>query len=114
SQTALGLVTPVPFIATPQGPPHIGATGWLFHFDAPSLVLYNLRPAKGGADAIQARFLECSNHSHQAKPRCLRHPPRAYLIDGRGDMLRDCTVKGDAVQFEVLAGDLNEVRVDFA
>src|SRR5207302_5462273 len=51
-QTALGMVTPMPMIATAKGPPHIGAAGWLFYLDAPNLVLSNLRPAANGADAV--------------------------------------------------------------
>src|SRR5262249_55090771 len=49
-QTALGMVTPVTLVPTPKGPPHVGATGWLFHLDAPNLVLTSLRPAAEGAD----------------------------------------------------------------
>jgi hypothetical protein len=43
-QTALGLVTPAPVVETTQGPPHVGAEGWLFHLDAPNLLLSSLRP----------------------------------------------------------------------
>ena len=43
-QTALGMVTPAPVTATTQGPPHVGADGWLFHLDAPNLLLTSLRP----------------------------------------------------------------------
>ncbi len=44
-QTALGMVTPAPVTATTQGPPHVGAEGWLFHLDAPNLLLTSFRPA---------------------------------------------------------------------
>ena len=33
-QTALGMVTPLPVVPVASGPPHIGASGWLFHLDA--------------------------------------------------------------------------------
>jgi hypothetical protein len=114
SQTALGLVTPVPFIATPSGPPHVGNTGWLFHLDVPNLLVFNLRPAPDKADAITARFLECANHSVQAELRCVRDPYKASFMDARGNTLRDCTVRGDAVLFEALPGDLSQLRVEFS
>src|SRR5207244_5409779 len=83
-QTALGMVTPVPVVPTAKGPPHVGATGWLFHLDAPNLVLTGLRPAPEGADAVIARLLECGSHGLQAEFRCVRDPRRAVLRDASG------------------------------
>ncbi|MFL5243603.1 MAG: hypothetical protein ACJ8FY_15970 [Gemmataceae bacterium] len=114
SQTALGLATSVPFLATPSGPPHVGTTGWLFHLDVPNVLVFNLRPTAEKADAIMVRFLECANHSVQVELRCVRDPQRAHFTDARGNTLRDCTVQGDAVLFEVLPGDLSQLRVDFS
>src|SRR5262249_56777542 len=71
-QTALGMVSPAPLVPTSKGPPHVGATGWLFHLDAPNLVLTCLRPAPDGADAVLARLLECNTHNTQAELRCVR------------------------------------------
>jgi len=39
TQTALGVVSPVAVVPTQKGPPHIGDSGWLFHLDAPNLVM---------------------------------------------------------------------------
>jgi hypothetical protein len=114
AQTALGLVTPVPVLATPQGPPHIGAAGWLFHLDASNLLLFNLRPASNHADAVTARFLECTNHSVQAQLRCVRDPQKAILTDATGNLLNTCSINGDAVSFEMVAGDLAQLRVEFS
>ncbi len=47
-------------VPTTQGPPHIGATGWLAHLDASNLLLTSLRPAADGADAVTARVIECA------------------------------------------------------
>jgi hypothetical protein len=114
AQTALGLVTPVPVVATSQGPPHVGTTGWLFHVDAPSLLFLNLRPAPDHADGIVARFMECSNQWIQAAVRCARDPHRASLIDARGNALNTCSINGDSVSFEMPAGDLGQLKVDFS
>ena len=52
AQTAQGMVTPMAVASTTQGPPHVGATGWLFHLDASQVLLTSLRPAVDGADGI--------------------------------------------------------------
>jgi hypothetical protein len=114
AQTALGLISPAPLVATTKGPPHIGATGWLFHLDAPNLVLLNLRPAADGADGIVARLLECHGFPGRAELRCVRNPQRAQLLDARGSPLHDLAVEGDSVPVEFSAGDLLYLRVDFS
>lgn len=113
-QTALGLVTPAPVIPTAQGPPHVGATGWLFHLDAPNLLLSTVRPAAGGADAVVARLLECAGHDGPAEIRCVRDPKRAVLLDARGQALLDLGIHGDAVQLDVTRHDLAHVRIEFS
>ncbi|HLN30795.1 MAG TPA: hypothetical protein VK395_23855 [Gemmataceae bacterium] len=112
-QTALGMVTPVPFVATVKGPPHVGATGWLFHLDSPNLLLSSLRPAADGADAVEARLLECNNHGGQAEMRCARNPRRAFFVDGHGASVSEASIQGDAVLFEFAAGELAQLRIEF-
>jgi hypothetical protein len=112
-QTALGLISPVTVMPTADGPPHIGAAGWLFHLDAPNLLLTRMWPDPEGKDAILLRLLECQSRSVQAELRCARNPRRAYLVDGHGEMLLEAGISGDAVQFEVAAGDLAQLRVEF-
>ncbi|HMF15409.1 MAG TPA: hypothetical protein VKE94_24005, partial [Gemmataceae bacterium] len=112
-QTALGLTTPVPVVRTSKGPPHVGASGWLFHLDAPNLLLTNLRPAGDAAESIVARFLECSGHGGQAELRCVRDPRRAVLVDARGTILMEAATRDDAVTFDVGQNDLVHLRVDF-
>jgi hypothetical protein len=113
-QTALGMATPTPWVATSQGPPHVGATGWLFHLDAPNLLLTSLRPAPDGADAVIARLLEAVGHGGHAEFRCVRDPGRALVLDARATSLMDVPTQGDAVLLDVAAHDLVQVRVDFS
>jgi hypothetical protein len=113
-QTALGVVSPVAVVPTDRGPPHVGATGWLFHLDAPNLLLTTLRPAPGGADGVTARLLEVSGFGGPAELRCVRDPARASLQDARGTALLEAPTQGDAVQLDVNPNDLVHVRVDFS
>jgi alpha-mannosidase len=112
-QTALGLTTPIPLVRTATGPPQVGASGWLFHLDAPNLLLTNMRPAGDGVDSLVARFLECSGHGGPAELRCVRNPRRAMLLDARGTVLLEATTHDDAATFEAGQNDLIHLRVDF-
>ena len=112
--TALGIVTPVSILPTTKGPPHVGATGWLFHLDAPNLVLTGMRPAPDGADGVIARLFECVGHNGSAELRSPRDPIRAGTQDARGTPLLDASLYGDAASFEAAPGDLLHLRVDFS
>ena len=124
-QTAQGLVTPSIVVPTEKGPPHIGASGWLFHLDSPHLLLSRLQPGAvevrtdGDArpeprDVVTARFLECGGHSGQAEFRCVRNPRRAAVLNARGDFLLEASVNGDAVGLEVTPNDLAQVQIEFS
>ena len=112
-QTALGLASPVALVPTTKGPPHVGTSGWLFHLDAPNLLLTTLRPGPQDQDSITARMLECSLHGNAVEFRCARNPKRAMLVNARGETLLEATINGDAVQFEAAPGDLIHLRVEF-
>lgn len=125
TQTALGVVSPVALVPTTKGPPHIGATGWLFHLDAPNLLLTTLRPGclekpvEGAAlgdttDALTARLLECAAFSSSAEFRCVRNPRRVALVDARGNLIFESRSEGDAAQFDVSPGDLIHLQVQFS
>jgi hypothetical protein len=118
-QTALGLTTPAPVVATTLGPPHIGAEGWLFHLDAPNLLLTSLRPALSSGEraegiGIVARLLEIGGFGGQAELRCVRDPKRAQLLDALGSPQTDLSTQGDAVLLDVGRHDLVQLRVDFS
>src|SRR5207245_2016054 len=112
-QTALGMVTPVPVVPVAQGPPHVGAAGWLFHLDSPNLMLTRLWPDTEGADAIQARLIECGQQGGQAELRCVRNPRRGVLLDCQGATQVEAATSGDRVHFEVSTGELVNLRIEF-
>jgi hypothetical protein len=125
-QTALGMSTPVPLVPTSQGPPHIGAKGWLFHLDAPNLLLTGMRPGKrealaegdtpsaGVEDAVTARLLECGAFHTHAELRCVRDPKRVTLLDARGQVVMEGGMAGDAALFDLNPGDFTQVQVEFS
>lgn len=111
-QTALGVASPVAVVPTTKGPPHVGASGWLFHLDAPHVVLSTLRPAEG--DAVVVTLLETANHYGPVSLRCVRNPVQATVMDLAGNELYDANIEGDAVQLDMTACDLMRVRVRFS
>jgi hypothetical protein len=114
SQTALGIASPIGVVRCEQGPPHVGASGWLFHLDASNLMLSTLRPAPDGADGIVATLLETTSQGVQANFRCVRNPVRAYVQDLRGNALLDAPTQDDAVLLDVGPSDLLQLRVEFS
>ncbi len=114
AQTALGLVTPVPVIPTRKGPPHVGASGWLFHLDVPNLLMSSFRPAPEGGDGVVARFMECADHSGSAELRCVRNPLRVQSLDGLGQALAELRMEEDTAHLDYLASELFQVQIDFS
>ena len=112
AQTAQGMVTPVVMVPTTQGPPHVGATGWLAHVDVSNLLLTCLRPA--GSDAITARLLEYAGATAAAELRFVRNPVRAAATDAKGTDLMDLGIIGDAVRIDVGRNDIMTMRVAFS
>jgi hypothetical protein len=121
--TAFGYTSPLAVVPTEKGPPHVGASGWLFHLDMPNLLLTRLLPGtierreeaapSEPQDAIVAEILECSGHSGHAEFRCVRNPKRATILNTRGDLQVESTVNGDAVWLEVSPNDLVQLQVEF-
>lgn len=110
--TAQGLVTAVSCVPVETGPPHVGASGWLFHLDSPNLLLTSLRPASDG-DAVVIGLLECGQHGGQAEMRFPRNPCRAELRDARGARLRDASVEDDRAIFDVIPGEVFYLHAEF-
>jgi hypothetical protein len=99
----------VTIVPAEKGPPHIGPTGWLFHLDAPNVIATSLRPVPRG---VVAQLLEVTSFGGSAELRCVRDPVRAGVLDGDGDAYNSLTVQGDAVQLDISAGDLQQVRIE--
>jgi len=114
AQTALGLTSPVVVVPTSQGPPHVGATGWLYLLDSANVLLTSLRPVPGHANAVVATLQESNGTPCQARLRCVRNPQRAVVQNLRGEPLYDAAVEDDAVVLDVAANDLFAVRIEFS
>ncbi len=85
-QTALGYTSPVALVPTTKGPPHVGSSGWLFHLDAPNLLLTRLMPGplrKGLGAALSRRahgtpLRMCRPVGHRRVPLCSQSQTGGY------------------------------------
>jgi hypothetical protein len=112
-QTAWGLTSPVLAVPVEKGPPHIGPTGWLFHLDAPNLLMTSLTAEPGEMPAVVARMLELSGHAGAAELRCPRDPKEAAIVDALGTLQQTLGPNGDAVPFDYGGHDLVTARVRY-
>jgi hypothetical protein len=114
--TALGFASPLAVIPTSKGPPPVGPSGWLFHVDAPNLLMLSMRPheAEGVARSVRMHFLETTGYGGTAELRCVRDPSAGFILDGEGTPSVNLPVTGDAVRIDFSGNDLAHVQVDFA
>ncbi len=138
-QTALGYVSPLAVVPTTKGPPHVGASGWLFHVDASNMLLTRLTPGRMEQrleappddadpanapsaptatveveDVVVARFLEIAGSSGFAEFRCVRDPKKAVLLNNAGQFMLEAGLNGDAINLEVSPNDLAHVQIEFS
>ena len=120
--TAWGLASPLAIVPTTKGPPHVGASGWLFHLDLPSLLLTRLLPgvresiAAAGEeprDAVVAQLLECAGFPAHAEFRCVRNPKKAAILNGLGQYSMTCHFQDDIVTLDVASHDWVQLQVEF-
>jgi hypothetical protein len=120
--TAWGLASPLAVVPTTKGPPHVGASGWLFHLDLPSLLLTRLLPgvrestAVSGSeprDAVVAQLLECAGFPAHAELRCVRNPKKAVSLNGVGQFGMTCHVQDDIALIDVAPHDGVQVQIEF-
>jgi hypothetical protein len=112
-QTAWGLTSPVLAVPVEKGPPHVGPTGWLFHLDAPNLLMTSLTAEPGESATVVARMLELTGFAGAAELRCPRDPREASLVNVLGELQQTLGPNGDAVPFDYGSQDLVNVRVGF-
>lgn len=111
-QTAVGFASPIAIVPTTKGPPHIGPSGWLFHVDAPNLLMTSLKPV-AESRSLEAHLLEITGFSGTGEFRCVRDPSSASILDGEGTPTINLATTGDAIRIDFSANDLLNVRVDF-
>lgn len=130
-QAALDVLSPVISVATAQGPPRIGRSGWFFHLDVRNVQVTRIMdrmaepservdswdsqrdalPPPGAGCAV--RLIETEGRPIRAKLRCFRAPVAARQRNFRGNTVTDLTLEGDAVLVDLTAYEIADVELTF-
>ena len=106
-------LTPAIVVSVEQGPPVAGPSSWLFHLDAPSVLLLDLQIDPVHSSSLIARFAETFGYATQAQLRCPRNPLAACTVDGWGKQELSQTIGDDAVSLHLGCYELQNVKIDF-
>lgn len=111
-QIATALDAPIFVQKVEQGPPPSGPTGWLFHIDAPNLVLHRLFPGKEPGSII---FLleETEGFATPCEIQCIRDPKRACMVDLDGNDQGELVVRGDTITLYPESHGIMLIKVSF-
>jgi alpha-mannosidase len=112
---AQDLLSPAPVVPIEDGPPAIGATGWLAQVDhkgvAVSHVEFVEKTADGRGWGLVFHLLETAGHSARCRLRLFRNPTWARQADFQGETIVDLSIDGDAVSVDLTPRELARIEV---
>lgn len=130
-QAALDALTPPAVIATTNGPPTSGRTGWFFHLNTRNAQVLGVLPllednASGydiGIDSTSPpptsgqgctlRLVETEGRPTRARLRCFRPPVRARQRNFLGKTIYELTIDGDSVLVDLTAHEIADIELRF-
>jgi alpha-mannosidase len=112
---ALDLITPAPVVPTDEGPPALGARGWLIHLDHKSIAVTSVSFLESTSDGrgwgLAIHLLETSGHSARCRLRFFRNPTWARQVDFQGETVIDLATEGDGILVDLTPSELARVEV---
>ena len=114
TQTALGLVTPVPLVAATEGAAARRRDRLAVPPRHAEHRLLGMRPAADGADAVVARLLEISAAGRTPSSAVPAIRGGRWCSTRAAKSQMEANVSGDAVLLEMGQGDLTTLRVEFS
>jgi alpha-mannosidase len=132
-QSALDVLVPPVVVATPNGPPAAGRSGWLFHIDAKNVQILQILPLKQpepgeedpsdaetsanvvptGGYGFRLRLQETEGRQRPVQIRCFRTPSFACQRDFRGKRIATMRVVDDGVLFEPAPFEIIDLELRF-
>jgi alpha-mannosidase len=114
-QAALDVITPALVVPIDDGPPSIGASGWLAQVDHKAVIVSHLEYAAATGDdqgwRLVFHLLETTGRSSRCRLRLFRNPTRARQVDFQGDTVIDLAIDGDAVLVDLTPHELARIDV---
>jgi alpha-mannosidase len=112
---AWDMVTPCLVVPTDEGPPALGASGWLAHLDqkavAVSRVEFVAATGEDRAWGLIVHLLETGGQAARCRLRLFRNPSWARQVDFLGETIIDLSTEGDAVLIDLTPHELARVEV---
>jgi alpha-mannosidase len=112
---AQDLITPALVVPIEDGPPSIGATGWLAQVDhkgvAVSHVEFVRETYDGRGWGLIFHLLETAGHSARCRLRLFRDPVWARQADFLGETIMELSIQGDAVSIDLTPHELARIEV---
>jgi alpha-mannosidase len=114
-QAALDVITPAFVVPIDDGPPSIGASGWLAQIDHKGVVVshveYVIAAGEDHGWGLVFHLLETTGRSCRCRLRLFRNPARARQADFQGETVIDLAVDGDAVLVDLTPHELARIDV---
>jgi alpha-mannosidase len=114
-QAAMDFNAPAPAVPVADGPPALGARGWLIQIDQKSVAVLHVNfleaTGDGRAWGLELHLLETAGMSSRCRVRFLRNPTWARQIDFQGEIIVDLSIDGDAVLVDLTPNELARVEV---
>jgi alpha-mannosidase len=112
---ALDLITPAHVVPTDEGPPALGARGWLIQLDHKSVAVTSVGFLESTSDGrgwgLAIHLLETSGHSARCRLRFFRNPAWARQVDFQGEAVIDLATEGDGVLVDLTPSELARIEV---
>ena len=113
---ALGLLAPATLAFQNAAAPQSGASSWLFHIDARSVVATHWEPISEGDSIVglRLRLLETSGRATRARLSAFRAVRSARTMNFNGEARGECQLNEGRVQLELSPGEWIELEVLWA
>jgi alpha-mannosidase len=112
---AQDLLAPALVVPIDDGPPSIGATGWLAQVDHKGVAVSHIEFVKETSDGrgwgLIFHLLETNGTSARCRLRLFRDPSWARQADFLGETIVDLSISGDAVSIDLTPHELARVEV---
>jgi alpha-mannosidase len=108
-------IAPAVVVPAADGPPAIGASGWLAQVDHKGIVVSHVEFAENtNGDrgwGLIFHLLETSGQAARARLRLFRNPTFARQVDFLGETIIDLSLDGDAVRLDLTPHELARIEV---
>ncbi|MBL8824545.1 MAG: hypothetical protein JNJ77_18305 [Planctomycetia bacterium] len=111
-RTAQDWLTPA-IVVPNQKQPASSTTGWLFHLDAPSVLILDISREPFKEKSILVRLVESFGYATDAVLLCPSPPKSAAVVNSWGDVMHTITPQQDSVPLRLGCYEFQQVRLDF-